>query len=567
MKKLMVLIVSVAIATAFSLNVQALSPTADSLNTDSVHVWSSTNLAGITEKWVEAYKRQHPEAKIELTIACDGDFKNLLNTKGTVGIVPKEIFQEVSGTSKWSMVVAREVIVPVMNSENPYQNDLVLTGITAKAFTELISEPNVQNWGTLLGNESNTALNFYVANDETVVPFMNDFLKSDLKDLNGITILSSNDLLKKIQADKYSIGFCKLTDIIDAQNNDFVKGISLIPIDVNENNKLDYFENIYSNLEDFTRGIWIGKYPNELYSRIFTVAGTQTLETSQRAFLEWLITDGQNELTATVYTQLTASEIPSKIKSLNATEMLVADLKTETEENKLGLVLIAIAAMVVVGAILFFRFLIPRGKEFELDFNMEQIAFNEDVLEIPGGLFFDKSHTWAYMEKDGMVKIGIDDFLQHVTGSISKVKMKEAGEHVKKGDVLLSLIQHGKKLNVYSPISGIIKENNNNLHENASLINKSPYGQGWVYSIESDNWIRDLKTFAMGEIYKDWLKKEFVRLKDFLALAANMKEAKQMQFVMQDGGELKDKPLEICTPEVWEEFQTGFLDFSKEQKF
>jgi glycine cleavage system H lipoate-binding protein/ABC-type phosphate transport system substrate-binding protein len=567
MKNLMVIIASVAITAAFSLNVQGLSPTADISNNDSIYIWSSNDLAGVASTWIEAYKMQHQDAKIGLTIAHQGDLKNLVSTKGTIGIVSKATFQEISGSSKWSMVVGREVVVPIMNSDNPYKDELFQNGISPKAFNGLLTTTDEQSWGKLLDNETSPSINFYIADDEVIVPYLNDFLKSDIKEVNDITILSSTDLLKKIQTDKYAIGFCKLSDIINTQNNCFVEGVGIIPIDVNENNKLDYFENIYSNLGDFSRGIWIGKYPNELYSRIFTVAGTQNLETSQIEFLEWLITDGQKAVTEGGFTQLTSSEISSKIQNLHASAALVADLQNEPTQNKLGLVIFALAVIVVVGAILFFRFLIPRGKEFELDFNMEQLAFTEDVVEIPGGLFFDKSHTWAYMEKEGLVKIGIDDFLQHITGSISKVKMKEAGEHVKKGDVILSIIQHGKKLNIYSPISGIIKENNSNLHENASLINKSPYAQGWIYSIESENWLRDLKTLAMGETYKDWIKKEFVRLKDFLALAANMQEAKPMQYAMQDGGELKDNPLENCTPEVWEEFQTSFLDISKEQKF
>ena len=47
MKNLMVIITSVAIATAFSLNVQGLSPTADISNNDSIYIWSSNDLAGV----------------------------------------------------------------------------------------------------------------------------------------------------------------------------------------------------------------------------------------------------------------------------------------------------------------------------------------------------------------------------------------------------------------------------------------------------------------------------------------------------------------------------------------
>ena len=45
------------------------------------------------------------------------------------------------------------------------------------------------------------------------------------------------------------------------------------------------------------------------------------------------------------------------------------------------------------------------------------------------------------MEKDGVVKVGIDDFLQHITGTLTKIKMKEPGEKVRKGEKILSIIR------------------------------------------------------------------------------------------------------------------------------
>ena len=64
------------------------------------------------------------------------------------------------------------------------------------------------------------------------------------------------------------------------------------------------------------------------------------------------------------------------------------------------------------------------------------------------------------MEQNGIVKVGIDDFLQHITGTITRIKMKNEGERVKKGDQILSIIQNGKQFNLYAPVSGIIREKN-----------------------------------------------------------------------------------------------------------
>ena len=75
------------------------------------------------------------------------------------------------------------------------------------------------------------------------------------------------------------------------------------------------------------------------------------------------------------------------------------------------------------------------------------------------------------MEEDGLVKIGIDDFLQHITGPLTRVKLKSPGERVKKGKYILSIIQEGKQLEVYAPVSGTIKEHNKILETDSSLIN------------------------------------------------------------------------------------------------
>ncbi len=68
-------------------------------------------------------------------------------------------------------------------------------------------------------------------------------------------------------------------------------------------------------------------------------------------------------------------------------------------------------------------------------------SLNENLIAAPKGLYFDKSHTWAFMEKDGIVKVGIDDFIQHITGTITRIKMKEPGERVRKGEKILTIIQ------------------------------------------------------------------------------------------------------------------------------
>jgi hypothetical protein len=131
--------------------------------------------------------------------------------------------------------------------------------------------------------------------------------------------------------------------------------------------------------------------------------------------------------------------------------------------------------------------------------------------------------------------------------------MKNEGESIKKGEQILSIIQNGKQLNLYAPVSGIIKEQNKALDKNTSIINSSPYTDGWIYKIEPTNWFRENQLLFMADKHKQHIKKEFSRLKDFLAVSLN-----------SDGGELRDGTLSNLGPEVWEDFQTNFIEPSRQ---
>ena len=76
--------------------------------------------------------------------------------------------------------------------------------------------------------------------------------------------------------------------------------------------------------------------------------------------------------------------------------------------------------------------------------------------------------------------------------------------------------------------------------------------------IEPTNWIKEIQFLIMWEKYKGWLRNEFSRFKDFLAVA--VKSHVEYAHILQDGGELKDGILVDLGPEVWEYFQTNFID-------
>jgi len=64
----------------------------------------------------------------------------------------------------------------------------------------------------------------------------------------------------------------------------------------------------------------------------------------------------------------------------------------------------------------------------------------------------------------------------------------------------------------------------------------------------------------MADKYKTWLTDEFSRLKDFFATVLKTNNTEYALITLQDGGALKDNVLADLGPEVWEDFQTKFID-------
>lgn len=530
--------------------------------TNNLKIYASSELSDLTTRWAEEFNTTNQALKIQVVSLPEaGSIIQIAD--GTLSFITQKDLKVADNDMLWKVVVGRDVMVPIVNSKNPYLATLQEKGISADALSLVFADKSASPWGILLGNEKNNLVSCYFINNAEVKTTLAAFLNTETEMLNGVGVSNSSEMIAAIQKDIYAIGFCRLTDILNSQNQQIAENISLLPIDRNANGTLEYTENIYQDVASFTRGVWIGKYPKALYTSIYSVSASKPSTENEVAFLKWVLTEGQNYTALNGYTELAANERKSRVDDLVITQVdLLAD-NTESSNLKLILIILGITVVASFGIEAAVRYRKSLRTGIAESIQNVQFAFSENSVSVPGGLYFDKSHTWAFMEKDGMVKIGVDDFIQHVTGAITQIKMKNPGEKVNKGEQLLSLVHKGKQINLYAPVTGIIKDSNENLRSESNLLNSSPYAEGWVYTIEPTNWLRDIQFLFMAEKYKIWLKEEFTRLRDFLAMIVKPGTSEYAMVILQDGGELKDQLLSDMAPQVWEEFQTNFLDNSK----
>ncbi len=531
---------------------------------DSLKVVSSPDLYNLSLKWAEEYNRQFPGMNIKIVKVGDPEKAGEFIKDGYLGFISGDFYTGLKIDNLWNVVVGRDVVVPVINAKNPLIGDISRQGVSPECLAALLKNEDSATWGKLLKGASNARADYFCIKDASALKSLCGFLKIDQSVISGRKTGTAAEVISAVQKDPYAVGFCKLIDIIGFKDKNIAENIRLLPLDRNGNGIIDYNEKIYENINDFSRGVWIGKYPKPLFSNIYSVASVQPENVGEIAFMKWVLSDGQAYLSGNGYSDLLVSERQSAGDKLYNAKIFAGSAAGEKSSVRVFLFIIAtviLICLIVASA--------RKRKKAAVKITGTSVnkLLDEQSLVIPKGLYFDKTHTWAFLEESGMVKVGIDDFLQHITGKITRIRMKSPGKKVQKGEQILSIVQNGKQLNLYSPLSGTIIEQNIALENSSCALNSSPYKEGWIYRIEPTNWSRESNLLFMAEKQREFISREFIRLKDFLMTAQGSDTGNYAQVILADGGEIRDGILSEMGPEIWEDFQTNFIDPSRQLWF
>ena len=516
-----------------------------------VRVSAVPETQALTSSWVESFRLDNPEAGINMVAGDESESADIsIISDRTPGFDSKRDY--------WKIVVGRDVLVPVMDASDPYLESVLERGISPAEYASILTSDGKYSWGTMPGTGNRITVSAVIPEDDAALNAISAFAGIDPAMVRAVR-LSAGDEIAAMDRKPGTIVFCRLADISTGTGTDFINGIIVIPVDINGNGRSDYFEQFYESFESFTRGVYIGKFPKSLCSNIYAVAPSVPAAGAPTEFVSYILADGQRLIALSGFTALAQGEGAARREALaTASTAVIAG----NEKPVFRAWLWVLAIITAVSAVAWMIYGLTRAGASEEEPLLIRIptAFSPKSLVTPAGILYDRGHAWSFREKDGTVKVGIDDFLQHLTGSITRINMKVAGDKISKGEHLMSIVQNGKKLDIHSPVSGTIIGRNELLTYDTTILHSSPYDNGWVYSVEPDNWENESRLMSAAGKYAEFLREEFSRIKDFLAGMPGVNEARLACVVLQDGGELREGLLEEFGPEIWEEFQMRFID-------
>jgi len=119
---------------------------------------------------------------------------------------------------------------------------------------------------------------------------------------------------------------------------------------------------------------------------------------------------------------------------------------------------------------------------------------------------YTKDHAWVVVE-GARARVGISDFAQSELGEIAYVELPPLHRSLLRGEVACTVDSLKSSSEIYSPVGGTVEEVNAVLaeEENAGLVNKDPFGKGWLFILEMSD-PRDLDLLLSEEQYQAYVR-------------------------------------------------------------
>ena len=141
---------------------------------------------------------------------------------------------------------------------------------------------------------------------------------------------------------------------------------------------------------------------------------------------------------------------------------------------------------------------------------------------IPGGVLISSGHCWASLAEDGTARIGLDDFAKKLLGSVDTIDFPNIGMNVKAGQPLFSVNQGHRRAQFHAPLSGKVVKVNEDLRENRTMLEETPFGESWVCVIEGDDLDAELSQLKIGKSAVAFIQEDINRFQEFAKQASSL---------------------------------------------
>jgi phosphate transport system substrate-binding protein len=271
-------------------------------------------------KWADEYKKINPGVRFDISAGGAGKgISDALSGMVDIGMVSREIYPEELKKGAFPIAVTKDAVVATISDQNPALKDVLTKGLKKEAGNNIWITGRYTTWTQAFEIKSASPIHIYTRSDACGAAEMwAKFFSKKQEDLLGVGVFGDPGLAQAVKRDPLGIGYNNIGYAYDASTKKQIKGLRVVPLDLNNNGKIDPDENFYDSMNDLIAAIATGKYPSppsrELY---FVLKGSQGNDKLLVDFIKWVLNEGQKFVNEAGYITLTKERIDTEKKKLD----------------------------------------------------------------------------------------------------------------------------------------------------------------------------------------------------------------------------------------------------------
>lgn len=269
-------------------------------------------------RWGEQFQTLHPEVRFDISAGGAGKgMADALSGMVDIGMVSRDIYAEEEARGAFWVAVTRDAVFPTVNTANPVLAELRASGVTRETLRAVWIEGTTTTWGALVSRPDLIhPIDLYTRSDACgAAQTWAQYFGQEQEDLHGIGVYGDPGVAMSIARDPRGFGYNNLNYAYDPDTGLPAPGIAVLPIDVNGNGRADSEEGPYATKAEAVQAVAEGRYPAPPARDLFLVTkGAPSGLT--RAFVEWVLTEGQQYVPEAGYIPIVADRLQAQLSKL-----------------------------------------------------------------------------------------------------------------------------------------------------------------------------------------------------------------------------------------------------------
>ena len=318
MKKILVLLSVVALLGQLGAQAAPTQKKSDQNLQGTITISGAFALYPMVMKWSEEFRKLHPQVRFDISAGGAGKgIADALADMVDIGMVSREVHPAEIQKGAWFIPVTKDAVVPVVNQSNPLLRELLKKGIKKADFKRIWLSETPPTWNELTAGKGATQIHVYTRSDSCgAAETWALYLGKKQEDLLGVGVFGDPGLNEAVRKDVLAIGFNNINYAFDATTLKPMTGTAILPVDLNENGRIDADENFYGHRAALVKAIADDKYPSPPARDLYFVCHGQPKKQALVAFMKWVLVNGQKFVDEAGYIALPASKLAQGLKNI-----------------------------------------------------------------------------------------------------------------------------------------------------------------------------------------------------------------------------------------------------------